>query len=157
MVFADLLKHQSLSSTCGKFVRAVKTKYNNNITVGEYIIERFIDKNIKVGFGSRNTKYSPFYSVAKNPKIKDDFHIIFHNYEEVSGYSAISHAKSTHELGVIISTSTYGFNNIYNPLRQAYFRHRPIFLMSFYDQENEPKLTTNMYNERRFLKAHQYC
>ena len=47
MVFADLLKHQSLSSTCGKFVRAVKTKYNNNITVGEYIIERFIDKNIQ--------------------------------------------------------------------------------------------------------------
>ena len=47
-MFADLLKHQSLSKICTGFIGHLSKKYNNKITVSEYMVERFIHKKINI-------------------------------------------------------------------------------------------------------------
>lgn len=147
----DLLKHQSLSKISGRFARYIGKKYNNKITVGEYIVERFIDKKINVGFSYKQNNYTHFFQIAnKYP----NFDIVFNSHEPSTGYCALSYAKHTNNLGLILSTSTYGFTNICKALNDAQNNNIPLLLMSFYDQESESKLTKSMRPERKYFKEY---
>ena len=145
----DLLKHQSLSKICSRFVRSISNKYNNKITVGEYIVERFIDKKINIGFSSKNNYYMPFSSISNK---YSNFDIVFSHHEESTGHCALSYAKHTNNIGLIISTSTCGFTNICKTLKDARYNNISLLLMSFYDPESESKLPKLMKPERRYLK-----
>ena len=148
-MLVDLLKYQSLSNISKNFIGYISKKYNNHITIGEYIIERLIHKKINIGFSYKGNCYTPFFGIANK---YSDFDTIFHSYEASSGYSALSYAKYTNNLGLILSTSTYGFNNISKSLENAHYNKIPLLLMSFYDQDSESKLCINMRPERKFMK-----
>lgn len=148
-MIGDILKHQSLSKICNNFVRHIGKKYNNKITVGEYIIERFIDKQINIGFGYKQDNYTPFFSIANN---FSNFDVVFNHHQESTGYCALSYAKYTNNIGLIVSTSTCGFTNICKALRDAYYNNNPLLFMSFYDKESKSKLTESIKLERQYLK-----
>jgi acetolactate synthase I/II/III large subunit len=148
-MFADLLKHQSLSQICRKFSGSISIKYDKNVTVAEYIIERFLDKKIDIGFSYKSGSYSPFFNTANK---FNKFNVVFNDHEESSGYCAISYAKHTNNIGLILSTSTHGFTNICKPLNAADYHQIPLLLMSFYDKESELKLTKSMRPEIRYMK-----
>ena len=110
-----------------------------NPTLGHYIIETIRDKNVNTVFThSDNGTYSPLYKLVNKC---DDIDIVFNNYEYIAGYNAIEYSKSANTLGVVINTSSYGFVNLYKPLRKAKFNMHPILMLSLYDSKNE--LTTS--------------
>lgn len=148
-MFNDLLKHQSLSKICNNFVGNIRMKYNNKITVGEYMIERFIHKKINVGFGYAQNYHTPFLKTSNN---YSNFDIVLNNHEESTGYCALTYAKHTNNIGVMLSTNKYGFINICKPLEDAHYNQIPLLLMSFYYQEAESKLGKYMHTERKYLK-----
>jgi hypothetical protein len=139
MVFHDLLKHQSISKVCSTFVKRIGKKYNNNITAGEYIVERFIEKQIRLGYISKQNYHTPFFKIVAN---YNNFDIVVNSYDETTGYCALSYAKHTDNIGLIFSNSTYGVTNIRTALTDAKYNGIPILLMSFYDKEldSESKL-----------------
>ena len=149
MGFSDLLKHQSVSGICAKFIKSINEKHNNKITIGDYIIERFVHKDINCCFGLNGGIYTPFYKTIKKT---DNFDIFFYDKEPFTGYAAISHAKHINRLGIIINTSNYECNNLYNSMRIVYYSHAPIIFISFYDRANESKLTQNLIPQCKFLK-----
>lgn len=148
-MFHDVLKHQTFSKICGSFVRHIGKKYNNKITVGEYIVERFIDKKINIGYSSKNNMYTPFFNITNK---YNNFNVIFNGYEETSGHCALIYAKHTNNIGLILTTSTCGFTNIYKALKKAYNNNIPLLLMSFYDKNFESKLPKLMKYEKQYLK-----
>jgi len=121
---------------------------NKNLTNGEYIIKSLMNKKINHVFGYNQNMYTPFFKIAKNIK---DFHLMLCDSEEYSGKIAINFSKNT---GVIISTSTYGFRNICNPLKNAYDNEIPLLLLSFYNKEDELKSGSYLRPERKFLKEY---
>jgi thiamine pyrophosphate-dependent acetolactate synthase large subunit-like protein len=139
MVFHDLLKHQSLSKVCSTFVKRIGKKYNNNITAGEYIVERFIEKQIRLGYSSKHNYHTPFFKIAAK---YNNFDIVVNSYDETAGYCALSYAKHTENIGLIFTTSTSGVANIHTALTVSKYSNIPILLMSFYDKEldSESKL-----------------
>ena len=149
MVFADLLKHQSISTICSRFVRSIGKKYNNKITVGEYIVERLISKDINVGFRYKDDEYTPFLKVVNKNR---NFNVVFNDHKESAGYCALSYAKYTNNMGLIISSSTYGFTDVIKSLQDAHYNRIPLMLMSFYYPESESKLGQNFRHERRYIK-----
>ena len=148
-MLCDVLKYQSLSKISSRFVRHIGKKYNNKITVGEYIIERFIDKKIFIGYSIKQYMYTSLFTTVNKFK---NFDVVFYNNDDLSGYSALSYAKHTNNIGLILSTSTYGFGNICKALNEAHIHKVPLLLMSFYDKENESKLTKSLKSERQYLK-----
>ena len=151
MVLGDLLKHQSLSGICYRFVGSIRKKYNNNITVGEYIIERLINKNITVGFGYRRDDYNPIMKVINE---NDAFELVSNDWEEASGYCAISYAKYTGNIGLIIRSSNSEYANMCRPLNDARHNNIPLLLMSFYDQESEFNRLTSPRPTMNSVKEH---
>ena len=139
MVFHDLLKHQSLSKVCSTFVKRIGKKYNNNITAGEYIVERFIEKQIRLGYSSKHNYNTPFFKIAAK---YNNFDVVVNSYDETAGYCALSYAKHTENIGLIFTTSTYGVTNTHTSLTVSKYSNIPILLMSFYDKEldSESKL-----------------
>lgn len=149
-MFNEVLKHKSFSNVCGKFVKRIGKKYNNKITTSEYIIERFLDKNIEVGFSYINNIFTPFFKTANH---HPNFDIVFNKYEYIAGYSAISYAKNTNNFGLICNTSPYIYNNIGSSLNYAHHHSIPLMLLSFYNKEHIVKLPKDMIKEYYFIKT----
>ena len=149
MVFRDLLKHQSLSSISVRFVQSIGKKYNNKITIGEYIVERFNYKNINVAFRYKHDDYTPFLKVASR---NDKFNIIFNNHVESVGYCALSYAQLTNNIGIILKSPHVDFANISKSVKDAYYNNIPLLLLSFYYPEFELKFEKSVHFERKFIK-----
>tara|TARA_B110001452_G_C15241023_1_gene429658 strand:+ start:1503 stop:2240 length:738 start_codon:yes stop_codon:yes gene_type:complete len=150
-MFGDMLKHQSFSKISGRFIKHIGKKYNNKISAGEYIIERFIDKKIHIGYSYKQSNYTPFFNIANK---FNNFHVVFNSHEPSIGFCALSYAKNTNNIGLILSSSTYGFANICKSLKNSKYDNIPLLLMSFYDKESESKLTKSLKPERQYIKEY---
>ena len=153
MSFNKLIKFNSLSKVCNNFVTSLNKKYNNKITAGEYIVERLIKKNINIGFRYELDKYTPFLKATNN---NNEFEVVFNDYEKLVGYNALSYAKNTDNIGLMLSSSTYGFSNYCEILDRAQYECVPLLLMSFHNPESVLKISDHLRTERRFLKNYHY-
>jgi len=119
-------------------------------TIGNYIIESLLDKNIEVAFGYNKVgPYSPIYQYADK---HEDFNIVFDNYEKNSGFRALNYSANTNNMGVIVSASTIGFNNIMTPIGIAQSEKRPILLLSFFEPTNELKISPFPSRSKHYIK-----
>jgi len=119
-------------------------------TIGNYIIESLVNKNINIAFGYNQLgPYSPIYKYAKE---YEDFNIVFEDYEKKCGYQALKYGTNTNNMGVIISTSTIGFSNIMTPIGVAQLEKRPLLLLSFFNQENELKISPFPSQTKHYIK-----
>ena len=65
-------------------------------TIGNYIIESLLDKNIKVAFGYNKVgPYSPIYQYAD---CYEDFNIVFEKYEKNCGFRALKYGVNTNKV-----------------------------------------------------------
>ena len=152
MVFGDMLKHQSFSGISRRFVESLGTKYKN-ITVGEYIIERLVHKRVNLGFSYRQNYNIPFFNVADK---FSNFNVVFNQQPDSIGPCALSYAKHTNNIGLILSTAPQGFPKIHKSLIEAQYTGIPLMLMNFYDLEFELKFSDNLQenNDNWFLKEY---
>ena len=119
-------------------------------TIGNYIIESLMNKNIEVAFGYNALgPYSPIYKYAEEHK---EFNIIFEKYEKNCGFKALKYSANTNNMGVIVSTSTIGFGNIMTPIGVAKLDKRPLLLLSFFDPDNELKISPFPPRSNHFVK-----
>lgn len=127
------------------------TKYHDNrITVGQYIIERLMYKNINVSFGyNKLREYSPFFNIVNQ---NYNFNIVFNDYEETSGKCALTYSQYTNNIGIILSTSRYGFGNLIGPLQQASNKSHSLLLLSFYNKGDELKISPFPVKDKSFIK-----
>ena len=108
-------------------------------TIGNYLITSLVDRRIEVAFGyNKLGPYSPIYKYVKE---HDDFNIVFEKYEKNCGFRALKYSANTNNMGVIFSTSTIGFGNIMTPIGIAKFEKRPLLLLSFFNPNNELKIS----------------
>jgi thiamine pyrophosphate-dependent acetolactate synthase large subunit-like protein len=140
---------------CGVRLSSLKQISNlaHNIrkpTIGNYIIESLVDKNINIVFGyNKMGPYSPFYKYEKE---YEQFDIVFEKYEETCGYRALTYSKTTNNMGVMISTSTTGFGNLMSYIKAANKKKMPILLLSFFDPENELKSSPFPGDTKSYIK-----
>ena len=119
-------------------------------TIGSYIVESLVNKNIEVGFGyNKMGPYSPIYKYAQE---HEDFNIVFEKYEKNSGYRALKYSMNTNNMGVVISTSTIGFGNIMSPIGAAQLKKQPLLLLSFFDPDNELKISPFPDRTKHYIK-----
>lgn len=139
---------------CGLKVRNL-TKLANLVTprkptIGNYIIESLLDKNINTVFGHyKFGPYSPFYKYEKE---YEDFDIVFDNYVHNCGYNALTYSKINNNMGVIVSTSTTGLGNLIPYIKTANQEMRPILLLSFFDPDSELKISPFPGTTKSFIK-----
>ena len=117
----------TINTVCEKFIKSIGKKYNYNITVSEYIIERLVHKNIKTAFGYNGGAALPLFDAISKNK---DFNMIFNRHEQSSGHCAESYSKITKNMGVVITTSGPGFTNVVTPLQDAYSDGIPLLCIS---------------------------
>ena len=139
---------------CGIRLRSLITnsKFKNVLrhktTIGQYIIESLVDKDINIGFAYKYGSYSPIYKAAKEHEY---FDIVFEEYEQNSAYRALTYSKNNN-MSVVVSTATCGLNNIITPLEIAKIEKRPLLLLSFFDAEDELKSSLFSDNSKSFIK-----
>ena len=150
-MLGEIIKHQSLSQICNRFVNKIRLKYNNKITVGEYMVERFINQKINIGYSSKQNYDTPFFTMVNKYK---NFYIVFNSFDATSGQCAVSYAKHTENTGLIFSTYERGFSNICRTLDNAVSSATPLMLILFYDQQIEYDISSYLLPERRFIKTH---
>ena len=150
-MLGEIIKHQSLSQICNRFVNKLRLKYNNNITVGEYMVERFINQQINIGYSSIQNYDTPFFTMVNKYK---KFDIVFNSFDATAGQCAVSYAKHTENTGLIFSTYERGFSNICRTLDNAVSSATPLMLILFYDQQIEYDVSSYLLPERRYLKTH---
>ena len=121
----------------------------NKITVGEYIVESLVDKEINLGFGYKYGLYSPFYKATNEHEY---FDVVFEENELTSGYRALTYSKNTNNMGVIVSTATSGFTNLMEPIQKSMIEKRSLLLLSFFDAEDELKSSPFPGNSKSFIK-----
>ena len=136
------LSNRLLSGINYGFILKIQEKYNNKITVSEYITERLIEKKITKAFGYNGGAALPFFdSISLNSK----FNVIFNRHEQNSGHSAQSYGKITNNIGVVITTSGPGFTNVITPLQDSYSDGIPLLCIS--SQVNSYSLGTDAFQE----------
>ena len=132
-MIVDLLKHQPINKLPKSFIEFICKKYNNKITVNQYIIERLVHKNITNVFSDANlqdtsftrdiTKYNKLFGIefAK-------FNITLNKYPPNSLHQAIYYSKNSNNIGVMLNTCKTDFskfilnlNNCTQPLLSIRF------------------------------------
>jgi thiamine pyrophosphate-dependent acetolactate synthase large subunit-like protein len=121
----------------------------NKITVGEYIVESLVDKEINIAFGHKYGCYSPFYKATNEHEY---FDVVFEENELTSGYRALTYSKNTNNMGVIVSTATSGFANLMEPIQKSMIEKRSLLLLSFFDAEDELKSSPFSGKSKSFIK-----
>lgn len=99
------------------FINIISKKYNKNINVGEYIVERLKYQGVNTAFGYNGGAALPFFDIISKDK---EFKLYFNRHEQYSGHAAQAYGKITNNLGVVITTSGPGFTNVVTPLQDAY-------------------------------------
>lgn len=103
-------------------------------TIGQYIIESLINKNIKVAFGRKNNINLPIYKIAEK---HTEFNIILNEYKENSAYQALTYSRLNNNLGVIINNSSVCLNDIYKPIKIAKTIMSPMLIISCFNAKHE--------------------
>jgi len=119
-------------------------------TIGQYIIESLIDKNVNIAFAPKNgQQYSPIFDVAEK---NENFDIVFDEYEKNTAYRALTYSKLNNNIGVVINTSVNGFDNINDPIQVAKKNMNPILLLSFFDCNDEQNNSSNSVSLKSIIK-----
>ena len=119
-------------------------------TIGQYIIESLIDKNVNIAFAPKNgQQYSPIFDIAEK---NENFDIVFDEYEKNTTYRALTYSKLNNNIGVIINTSVNGFDNIKEPIQVAKKNMNPILLLSFFDCNDEQNNSSNSVSLKSIIK-----
>lgn len=124
------------------FLKNLSDKYNNNITVSQYIIERLLKKKVNKAFGYNGGAVLPFFDEIYK---FDNFEVIINRHEQSCGHAAQAYSKITHNLGVLITTSGPGFTNVITPLQDAYSDGIPLLCIS--GQVSSKVLGTDAFQE----------
>lgn len=96
------------------FLQNLKHKYQNNITLNEYIVERIKLQNIDSIFVTQYKPKKPtnlissFLDIAKK---EDNLNIIFNEYELGALYAAQNYTEARNNIGVLINTTDSEFNS----------------------------------------------
>ena len=105
------IKNQTFSNVNKSFINHIGNKYKQ-LTLGEYMIERLMFKNINTTFGYNNmiSGYNKCkaYSYFCNTVDKyNDFNVVFDdsNYDIIVCQNAFMYSKLTNNIGVIFSVA----------------------------------------------------
>tara|TARA_B100001093_G_C26842969_1_gene1021483 strand:+ start:397 stop:2208 length:1812 start_codon:yes stop_codon:yes gene_type:complete len=126
------------------FLCNLSEKYNNNITVSQYIVERLLEKKINKAFGYNGGAALPFFDEIYK---FNDFDVIINRHEQSSGHCAQAYSKMTNNLGVLITTSGPGFTNVITPLQDAYSDGIPLLCIS-------GQVSSNVLGSDAFQECH---
>jgi thiamine pyrophosphate-dependent acetolactate synthase large subunit-like protein len=124
---------------CGVQKKLLRTINHTNYipkkpTIGQYIIESLIDKNVNIAFGHKNNINLPISKIAER---HDQFNIVFDEYKQNSGYQALTYSKLNNNLGVIINNSSYDLGSIYKSIKIAKINMNPILILSCFNTKHE--------------------
>ena len=143
---------EKLFSVNKKFINDISKKYNNNINVAQYIVERLKYQGINSAFGYNGGAALPFFNIISK---YDDFNLYFNRHEQYSGHAAQSYGKVTGNLGVVITTSGPGFTNVITPLQDAYSDGHSLLCIS--SQVNSFALGTDAFQECNATSITKSC
>ena len=130
-----------------KFINNLNTK----ITVNEYLVKRLTYDGIHTGFGSNKyCNYSPFYGFIKDNL---EFNVVFDNDNEfLIPYYAGSYYKNTGKIGIMFTSSRYGYTNLIKGIEKANYDYIPLLLISFYNIPEELKIPQkNIFKQRSWV------
>ena len=142
MFIKNIFNRTPSNEVCNNFINRIKNKYNNNITVSQYIIERLIEKKINKAFGYNGGAALPFFDSIYKFK---DFEVIISRHEQASGHAAQAYSKVTNNLGVLLTTSGPGFTNVITPLQDAFSDGHSLLCIS--GQVSSSVLGTDAFQE----------
>ena len=93
------------------FLNAISNKYKNNISVAQYMLERFKYNNIDKIFVSNNKNSTSLIKPIKRA-VSDinNLEIVFNNYEINTFYSALTYSDAFNKVGVCINTTKSNFD-----------------------------------------------
>ena len=134
-MFRDLMKHQRVFNIHKDFIKILP----KTLTPNEYLVKRFNYEGISTGFNSNKYKnYSPFYKF-----LKDYEKFTIHNIETeyLIPYAAKHYYDNTKKIGIMFSTSTYGYTKLIPGIMNANFNSVPLLLISFYNENEELKIS----------------
>ena len=137
---------------CKLFVEKLSKKYDNNINVSQYIVERLLKENINKAFGYNGGAALPFFDNIQKFK---DFEVIISRHEQASGHAAQAYSKITNNLGVLLTTSGPGFTNVITPLQDAYSDGHSLLCIS--GQVNSKALGTDAFQECDAINISRSC
>jgi pyruvate dehydrogenase (quinone) len=101
-----------------------KKKYSCMKTVGDFIIERLAQWNVRRIYGYPGDGINGLMGAMDRSENKIDFIQVRH--EESAAFMACAHAKFTNEVGVCMATSGPGAIHLLNGLYDAKLDHQPV-------------------------------
>lgn len=148
-MFADLMKHQSLVQINRPFIKLLREKFSNRITIAEYIIARLVHEDVRTAH-THTCNAATIENMANKIAIDNrlfqaaeqhpTFELRFSKAEQVGGI-ALTYAKIFKRPGVIFSASNAGFRDISVPMYQGFINGHPLMLISLYENDWTPKIT----------------
>ena len=126
------------------FIKFIREKFNNNITISQYIIERLVYGNIHTGYAHKNqiigadVKDNHIFKVATE---HEKFDLIFSSNEAMTGINALTYAETFKRPGIIFTVTDTGFKKISVPMYCAFIDGRPLLLISLYEASWSNRIT----------------
>jgi TPP-dependent 2-oxoacid decarboxylase len=117
---------------------------NNYSTVGEYLISRLYNLNVRHVFGIPGDYVLGFYDQLSRSKIK----IVTTCDEQSAGFAADAYAR-VRGLGVACVTYCVGGLKVVNPIAQAYAEKSPVIVISGSPGLSERKGITLLHHKVR--------
>ena len=119
-----MMKHQPINKLPKSFIQFICKKYDNKITVNQYIIERLIYRKIFNVFSHIKLIDSSFmnsvtYYNSNNKSDLDNLNIVLNKYPSHSLYQAISYSKTTNNIGIIFDNYETDFSQFIAPLNMS--------------------------------------
>lgn len=124
------------------FINDISKKYNKNLNVAQYIVERLKYQGVNTAFGYNGGAALPFFDIISKD---NEFNLYFNRHEQYSGHAAQAYGKVTNKFGVVITTSGPGFTNVITPLQDAYSDGHSLLCIS--SQVNSFVLGTDAFQE----------
>jgi acetolactate synthase-1/2/3 large subunit len=90
------------------FINDISKKYNKNLNVAQYIVERLKYQGVNTAFGYNGGAALPFFDIISKD---NEFNLYFNRHEQYSGHAAQAYGKVTNKFGVVITTSGPGFSS----------------------------------------------
>lgn len=118
------------------FLSKLSKKYNNNINLSEYIVERLKFQTVDTIFVTQYKPYvkmlSPFIEIAER---EGNLNVIFNKYELGALYAAMNYTEYSNNIGVLINSTDSEFNCYSDILCCT----NPLLSILFYDTQKNLK------------------
>ena len=146
------ISNEKLFRVNKNFINDISKKYNKNVNVAQYIVERLKYQGVNTAFGYNGGAALPFFDIISKD---NEFNLYFNRHEQYSGHAAQAYGKVTNKFGVVITTSGPGFTNVITPLQDAYSDGHSLLCISC--QVNSFVLGTDAFQECNATSITKSC